>query len=261
MASGLLGDVAHVHQARSRCLRCCPGVGSWPSVDLLIGHDLLIRRFLCGRPAPFRSVRDLGLVSPGCPGGSGSSEGCSSAWLPTWLPAARRARRLMVFKSFRDSLVAAALTWAFSMSACWVFQDHPVYIPRGRVLVTTQRRPGRVGPARAPGKLTWSVAPSPRASGGTRCTRPVRRSVRRRIRAPDRGCSSSLPWVLPCSWLPVAPLEGTVKSDRREFPQEMRSTLDRLWKRVRFRSEQGKSPSPRGFSGFSPSSARAAGRL
>src|SRR5690349_16084853 len=40
--------------------------------------------------------------------------------------------RLMVFKSFRDSLVAAALTWAFSMSACWVFQDHPVYIPRGR---------------------------------------------------------------------------------------------------------------------------------
>ena len=26
--------------------------------------NLLIRRFLCGRPAPFRSVRDLGLVSP-----------------------------------------------------------------------------------------------------------------------------------------------------------------------------------------------------
>jgi hypothetical protein len=129
---------------------------------------------------------------------------------------------VMVFKSFCDSLVAAALTWAFSMSACWVFQDHPVYIPRGRVLVTTQRRPGRVGPARAPGKLTWSVAPSPRASGGTRCTRPVRRSVRRRIRAPDRGCSSSLPWVLPCSWLPLAPLEGTVKSDRREFPQQCR---------------------------------------
>jgi hypothetical protein len=26
----------------------------------------------------------------------------------------------------------------------------------------------------------------------------------------------------------AAPLEETVKSDRREFPQEMRSTLDRL---------------------------------
>ena len=53
-------------------------------------------------------------------------------------------------------------------------------------------RPGRVGPARALGKLTWSLAPSPRASGGTRCTRPAWTSVRRRIRAPDRGCSSSL---------------------------------------------------------------------
>ena len=50
--------------------------------------NLLIRRFLCGHPDPFRSVRDLGLVSLGCPGGSGSSEGCSSAWLP----AARRAQ-------------------------------------------------------------------------------------------------------------------------------------------------------------------------
>jgi hypothetical protein len=48
------------------------------------------------------------------------------------------------------------------------------------------------------------------------------------------------PWFLPCSWLLVAPLEETVKSDRREFPKEMRSTLDRLWKRVRSRSEQGK---------------------
>ena len=121
-------------------------------------------------------------------------------------------------------------------------------------------RPGQVGPARAPGKLTWSVAPSPRASGGTRCTPPVRTSVRRRIRAPDRGCSSSLPWVLPCSWLPVAPLEETVKSDRREFPQEMRSTLDRLWKRGTLPQRAGQILNPRGFSAFSPSSARAAGR-
>jgi hypothetical protein len=76
---------------------------------------------------------------------------------------------------------------------------------------------------------------------------------------PDRGCSSSLPWVLACSWLPVAPLEGTVKSDRREFPKEMRSTLDWLWKRGTLPQRAGQSPQPRGFSGFSPSSARAAG--
>ena len=122
------------------------------------------------------------------------------------------------------------------------------------------RRPGRVGPARALGKLTWSVARSPGASGGTRCTRPCRTSVRRRIRAPDRGCSSSLLGSLPCSWLPVAPLEGTVKSDRREFPQEMRSTLDRLWKRGTLPQRAGQILNPRGFSGVSPSSARAAGR-
>jgi len=48
--------------------------------------NLLIRRFLCVRPAPFRTVRDLGHVSLGCPGRSGSSEGCSSVWLPAWLP-------------------------------------------------------------------------------------------------------------------------------------------------------------------------------
>jgi hypothetical protein len=51
----------------------------------------LIRSSMCGRPAPFRSVRDLGLVSPGCPVGSGAFQGCSSVWLPAWLPAARPA--------------------------------------------------------------------------------------------------------------------------------------------------------------------------
>ena len=49
--------------------------------------NLLIRRYLCGWPDSFRSVRDLGLVSPGCTGGSGASEGCSSVRLPAWLPA------------------------------------------------------------------------------------------------------------------------------------------------------------------------------
>ena len=53
--------------------------------------NLLIRRYLRGHPDPFRSVRDLGLVSAGCPGGSGATEGCSSVWLPAWLPGARLA--------------------------------------------------------------------------------------------------------------------------------------------------------------------------
>ena len=33
------------------------------------------------------------------------------------------------FKSIRDSLSATAPTWAFSMSRCYVIQDHPVHIP------------------------------------------------------------------------------------------------------------------------------------
>jgi len=37
---------------------------------------------------------------------------------------------LVVFKSFGDSLCAAAPTWAFSTPACNVIQDHPACIPR-----------------------------------------------------------------------------------------------------------------------------------
>ena len=33
-------------------------------------------------------TRDLGLVTARCPCGSGTSEGCSSPWLPAWLPGA-----------------------------------------------------------------------------------------------------------------------------------------------------------------------------
>jgi hypothetical protein len=55
--------------------------------------NLLIRRFLCGRTEPFRWVRDLGLVSLGCPRESGLSQGCSSVWLPAWLPWPNRAAR------------------------------------------------------------------------------------------------------------------------------------------------------------------------
>jgi len=45
-----------------------------------------------GHPDPFRSVRDLGPVPPGCPRGSGASRGCSSVWLPAWLPRPNRRR-------------------------------------------------------------------------------------------------------------------------------------------------------------------------
>jgi hypothetical protein len=38
--------------------------------------------------------------------------------------------RLMVFKRIRDLLSSPACTWAFSVAALWVIQDHPVYIPR-----------------------------------------------------------------------------------------------------------------------------------
>jgi len=38
----------------------------------------------------------------------------------------------MVFKSIRDSLSAAAPTWAFGMTVFYVMQDHPAYIPRGQ---------------------------------------------------------------------------------------------------------------------------------
>ncbi len=51
-------------------------------------EDLLIRRFLYRHPDPFKSVRDLGLVTTRCSCESGTSEGCSFPWLPTWLPGA-----------------------------------------------------------------------------------------------------------------------------------------------------------------------------
>jgi hypothetical protein len=57
---------------------------------------------------------------------------------------------------------------------------------------------------------------------------------------------------VPCSWLLVAPLEETVKSDRREFPQEMRSTLDRLWKRGTLPQRAGQSPQPERVFRFQP---------
>ena len=51
-----------------------------------VASDLQIRRFLCGFPDQFRSVRDLGRVPSCCSFESEAPEGCSSAWLPAWLP-------------------------------------------------------------------------------------------------------------------------------------------------------------------------------
>ena len=42
----------------------------------------LTRRYLRGRPDPFRTVRDLGRVPPGCPRSSGGLQARSSVWLP-----------------------------------------------------------------------------------------------------------------------------------------------------------------------------------
>ena len=74
---------------------------------------------------PFRSVRYLGLVSSGCPGGSGSSEGCSSAWFPV----ARPWSQLMVFKSVRGSRPASAATCLVGTREWVAKQDHPAPRP------------------------------------------------------------------------------------------------------------------------------------
>ena len=51
-------------------------------------------------------------------------------WLPAWLPRPTRAGALvMVFKSVRALLSAAAPGWTFSMSVVCVIQDHPAHIP------------------------------------------------------------------------------------------------------------------------------------
>jgi len=49
-------------------------------------EDLLIRRYPYVWPEPFSSVRDLGRVPARCSCKSVVREGCSSRWLPAWLP-------------------------------------------------------------------------------------------------------------------------------------------------------------------------------
>jgi hypothetical protein len=52
-------------------------------------------------------------------------------WLPAWLPGSTDAGALVVvFKTIRNALAAAAFTWTFSMPACYVTHDHPAHIPR-----------------------------------------------------------------------------------------------------------------------------------
>jgi len=96
-----------------------------------------------------------------------------SAWSVTWgcglvrssadaleprrmRPELRPARppSLKVFKSVCDRLAASASSWASSVPACYVAQDHPAYIPRS-TLVLSRRRPARCRgwPASGPGRL------------------------------------------------------------------------------------------------------------
>jgi hypothetical protein len=64
--SGLLSNLAHVRQARSRCPRCCPGVAvvalGRPSHRARGGHDLLTRRsgqVVQDRPSPVVGCADI----------------------------------------------------------------------------------------------------------------------------------------------------------------------------------------------------------
>jgi hypothetical protein len=80
--------------------------------------NLLIRRCPYWRPVPFGTVRDLRLVFFGCSAEYGASEGCSSVWLPAWLPSA--ASELRITRVF--SCVARrpiALASFMSAGCCW----------------------------------------------------------------------------------------------------------------------------------------------
>jgi hypothetical protein len=93
--------------------------------------NLLIRRFQCRRSYPFTLVRDLGFVSPGCPHRFGASRGCSSVWLPAWLPRQTRARALAV--GFQEHLRFAVDHCCYL--PCWHLPRagrprSSVYIPR-----------------------------------------------------------------------------------------------------------------------------------
>jgi hypothetical protein len=103
--------------------------------------DCQIRRYLCGRPDPFRSVRDLGRAAVGCPCKSGVLEGHSSAWLPAWLPAAHDI-------GHRDALVLVTDIGP-STAAAPELRRRPVHpLPPGAACGPPQGWPGLAGRTR-----------------------------------------------------------------------------------------------------------------
>ena len=199
----------------------------------------LIRRFLCGHPDPFRSVRDLGLAVAHCSHPSGELQGRSFVWLPAWLPSVGHHHALVLVTAtgpFPGAVTAPGPVPGPSPG------KSPGWNPKARA---SRSRPGR------------GEAHLVRGSVSSRQRRYSSYSSCAYVGSPSYpGAGSGLlivsPLGLACSWLPVAPLEGTVKSDRREFPQEMRSTLDRLWKRGTLPQRAGQIPQPERVFRFQP---------
>ena len=59
---------------------------------------------MCGHPAPFRSVRDLGRVPARCSWPSGIPERRSPRWLPAWLPVVEDLAARLAFGTCGDRL-------------------------------------------------------------------------------------------------------------------------------------------------------------
>ena len=124
---------AHVRQARSRCLRRCPGVtvttlGRSP-LRAREGHGqhLQIHSFVSDRDD--RYVGHLGL---------------DTALRAVEPPGDDRPRgRPNGFKNVRDDWPPPFLSWAFSVSAFRVAQGHPAHIPRPAIV------PARLAASRA----------------------------------------------------------------------------------------------------------------
>jgi len=118
--SGLLRDSAHMRQARSRCLRCCPVMTvttlGRPPHRAREGHGqhLQIRSLVSGPDN--RHADHLGL---------GAALRSSSR-----LVTIGRVNALMVFKSVRGSRPGGATTCVAGTRRWSAKQDHPAYIPR-----------------------------------------------------------------------------------------------------------------------------------
>jgi hypothetical protein len=131
--SGLLRDLAHMHQARSSPAECCPRVtvmtlGGLPH-RARIGHDLLLRRrgrIVQGRP--LRSVRWADI-----PQLSTRGKCCPAAWQQYWQqsrrngfdprPSAFQAGHIL---SWRGSCECHALSLAAAVSGCLLLLLSPL---------------------------------------------------------------------------------------------------------------------------------------